>query len=394
MKKYLIALLACLVLAGCSPAREVVQIIQGAPGANGADGSSCSVSQAENGALLSCTDGSAVLILNGHNGANGINGTNGLNGQDGDSCYVQRLPHRDYVTVTCGNSSQRVYDGVDGRDGQDGSDGRDGADGIGCTITSMSAAQLSPAGGAKVSCGGSHGNTVFIKNGSNGTNGSNGAQGVPGAPCTSSKSGVTLTISCPGSLPLTITDGHQGAQGIAGPQGPVGPVGPQGQSYQPALGLVCQVYDLPGDTGQNRSLPAAFLGATPKFVKVVSQLNVGDTQSSAGFPFLSAAEKALIGTDGYAFDCAGYLDVPTTGDYTFNLMSDDGARLAIEDNEIINNDGLHAPSELSGSHFLYKGKNRINVQYYQGPNTQIALKLDWAGPNFTRVNVPSASFSN
>lgn len=391
MSKYLIVLAVLALASGCSPDRQFVQLIPGPQGNPGADGSSCSVSQAENGALLSCTDGSAVLILNGTNGTNGLNGSNGVDGAvgaAGTSCSVTRRAHQDYVTVACGSNTQRVYDGRDGRNGQDGQDA------IGCTVSSLSAAQLSPAGGVKISCGGAHGSTAYVKNGVNGTNGSNGSNGTNGtnaSPCTTSKTGATLTISCPGSAPLTVVDGAQGTQG---PQGPVGPTGPQGQSYQPSLGLVCQVYDLPGDSGQNRSLPAAFLGAIPKFSTVVSQLNVGDTQSSAGFPFLSPEQKAMIGTDGYAFDCAGFLTVPTTGTYAFNLFSDDGARLAIEGSEVINNDGLHSPSELSASVFLYKGLNRVNVQYYQGPNTQIALKLDWAGPNFTRVNIPSAAFSN
>lgn len=48
--------------------------ISGETGDPGENGSSCSVTQAVNGALITCTDGSQVLILNGVNGQDGADG--------------------------------------------------------------------------------------------------------------------------------------------------------------------------------------------------------------------------------------------------------------------------------------------------------------------------------
>ncbi len=98
MKKILL----CLFLAACSPAKDTLSIVNGAPGADGKDGLdgvSCTVAAHELGALLLCSDGSEVLVLNGLNGANGADGSDGLNGADGQ----------------------------DGANGQDGADGQDGA---------------------------------------------------------------------------------------------------------------------------------------------------------------------------------------------------------------------------------------------------------------------------
>lgn len=87
--KYLI-LVAALALAGCAD-RKVEATVQGAPGING---SSCTTHQMENGAIISCTDGTSSVIYNGVNGLNGsngqngvdgINGTNGVDGQNGSS---------------------------------------------------------------------------------------------------------------------------------------------------------------------------------------------------------------------------------------------------------------------------------------------------------------------
>jgi hypothetical protein len=43
----------------------------GQDGSNGTNGSSCSVSQVETGALISCTDGTEVEVFNGQDGADG-----------------------------------------------------------------------------------------------------------------------------------------------------------------------------------------------------------------------------------------------------------------------------------------------------------------------------------
>lgn len=63
---------------------------QGAPGVAGAPGSSCSVTAigatlaTPNGAsLITCSDGSQSLVLNGTPGSQGIAGQNGQNGHDG-----------------------------------------------------------------------------------------------------------------------------------------------------------------------------------------------------------------------------------------------------------------------------------------------------------------------
>lgn len=57
----------------------------GLQGPAGADGSSCSVQQLSNGARISCTDGTEVVILNGEVGATGPQGPAGVPGTPGSS---------------------------------------------------------------------------------------------------------------------------------------------------------------------------------------------------------------------------------------------------------------------------------------------------------------------
>lgn len=68
-----------LFLVACGKGVPGEQGVKGDTGATGPTGSSCTVQQANNGAIISCSDGSSVLVLNGTNGTNGRDGTNGVN---------------------------------------------------------------------------------------------------------------------------------------------------------------------------------------------------------------------------------------------------------------------------------------------------------------------------
>jgi hypothetical protein len=60
-----------------------VQGPQGQPGTNGNNGSSCSVEDMIGGAIISCTDGTSAILLDGQDGASGRDGLDGKDGKDG-----------------------------------------------------------------------------------------------------------------------------------------------------------------------------------------------------------------------------------------------------------------------------------------------------------------------
>lgn len=86
------------------------------------------------------------------------------------------------------------------------------------------------------------------------------------------------------------------------------------------------------------------------------------------------------------------------GRYTFTLLSDDGAKLFIDDSLVVDNDGLHSQVEKSNIFELDKSPHKIKIQYFQGPRTEIALqffaKLDnenpeiFPGNNFALTTPP------
>jgi hypothetical protein len=158
-------------------------------------------------------------------------------------------------------------------------------------------------------------------------------------------------------------------------------------------GLVAQVHNLPA--WDNVTLPNLFIGNPTLGTFITQNLNVGDTPSSQGFPGMPAALQQQVGYDGYSLDINGYLNVPTTGNYVFKMLSDDGAILLINDQVVIADDSLHSPStKTSASIRLNAGLNRINVIYYQGPHSQIALQLKWSGPNLTEQVIPATALSH
>jgi hypothetical protein len=63
------------------------------------------------------------------------------------------------------------------------------------------------------------------------------------------------------------------------------------------------------------------------------------------------------------------------GEYRFFVLSDDGARLYIDNLPIIDNDGQHQPRIKAAPTKMLAGLHRMRVSYFQGPPTGVALEL-------------------
>lgn len=85
----------------------------------------------------------------------------------------------------------------------------------------------------------------------------------------------------------------------------------------------------------------------------------------------------------------GYIVIPTTGLYTFNTNSDDGSALYIDGNEVVNNNGAHAPQTVTGTVTLPAGVHTIQVQYFQaGGGQQLSAQI--SGPGIALQNIPAS----
>jgi hypothetical protein len=155
---------------------------------------------------------------------------------------------------------------------------------------------------------------------------------------------------------------------IPGVQGPVmGPIGSFG-SIIPAPGSFCgDVYELPHESA---SLPD-FREIDPIGSLYTSTLDVPDQlfSNTTGIPGITPR------TNLFGIDYQGTLWIVRPGDYNFQILSDDGAILRVDDREVINLDGLHSAEAAVGKVRLGPGHHSIEVQYYQGKCCAVALVL-------------------
>lgn len=94
--------------------------------------------------------------------------------------------------------------------------------------------------------------------------------------------------------------------------------------------------------------------------------------------------------DYYAVVFEGKLEAPKAGDYTFEMASDDGARILVDGKKVVEHDGLHGPELRKGTVRLDPGAHEIRVDYvaYGLPNS---FRAGWSGQGsqFAKLSVDS-----
>jgi hypothetical protein len=121
--------------------------------------------------------------------------------------------------------------------------------------------------------------------------------------------------------------------------------------------------------------------ALPKFARLhpigtvyTTSLNVWPQNFDEGFPNVTDR------VEWFAIEYTGRIWIEHPGDYRFSLLSDDGARLYLDNQVIIDNDGAHSATGISGGATLTRGVHAIKVEYFQGPRYTVALVLAVAPP--------------
>ena len=93
-------------------------------------------------------------------------------------------------------------------------------------------------------------------------------------------------------------------------------------------------------------------------------------------PTLHAQDKDLVGLDdNFGIVTEGYLKIPKDNNYTFRLISDDGSKLMIGGNVVIDHDGQHGASAKDGEVALKKGFHPFRVDYFEsGGGNNVSLQ--------------------
>src|SRR5215471_15075068 len=103
-------------------------------------------------------------------------------------------------------------------------------------------------------------------------------------------------------------------------------------------------------------------------------LNILPHHFEHGFPGVSTR------FEWFAIDYTGRFWIGQAGLYKFSLTSDDGSRLSIDGQLVVDNDGSHPPRTREETVMLRRGIHTLRVEYFQGPRFQVALILEVAGP--------------
>ena len=135
-------------------------------------------------------------------------------------------------------------------------------------------------------------------------------------------------------------------------------------------GLRGNVYYIPSDTTRLPELD----WLKPVGSIYTNSLNVPPQSFLQGFPGVTDR------FEWFAIDYRGRFWIEKPGIYRFALTSDDGAKLYVDDDLTVDNDGIHPPEVKMGSLRLSGGIHRMRVSYFQGPREEVALVLRVAGP--------------
>jgi len=125
------------------------------------------------------------------------------------------------------------------------------------------------------------------------------------------------------------------------------------------------IYDLPPNT---HALPN-FAQLTPFGHLWSTSWDVPVRDFKEGFPGLGNH------VEWFAIRWEGKVWAQTAGVHLFRMKSDDGARLWIDGQRILDDDGIHSVKEVSGPANMAAGEHNLVIEYFQGPKYHLALQI-------------------
>jgi parallel beta-helix repeat protein len=122
------------------------------------------------------------------------------------------------------------------------------------------------------------------------------------------------------------------------------------------------------------------LGGDPLLTQIVSSINFDwGVGSPTGVPFNQFSARVT-----------GDLVAPTTGEYTFYATADDGVRLSLNGESVLNDWSDHPARESRGSRFMAQGERMYTELEYFENRGRASLKLEWSGPGVSRQIIPTS----
>jgi hypothetical protein len=141
-------------------------------------------------------------------------------------------------------------------------------------------------------------------------------------------------------------------------------------------GLLAEYYQTPEGTEDFPEFPAS---KAPDLRRVDKNINFESTQDEwPGTKF----------KDFFYIRWTGKIRIPADGNYTFFLESDDGSRLFLDGKQVVDNGGVHAMEETSGSVQLTAGEHVFKAEFFE-KDIDAGCKLSWKTDKIAKQIVPA-----
>ena len=121
-----------------------------------------------------------------------------------------------------------------------------------------------------------------------------------------------------------------------------------------------------------------------------ADLKVTRLDPTVDFSWGRGAPDSRLGPDSFSARWTGQIAPHSSETYAFSMIADDGVRLWIDGQLIIDSWSSHDSGELQGAIMLEAGhRYDIRLEYYEDTGTA-AISLSWSSPNQKREIVPTA----
>lgn len=122
----------------------------------------------------------------------------------------------------------------------------------------------------------------------------------------------------------------------------------------------------------------------------LTNLKVTRTDATVNFDWGSGSPDASVGVDTFSARWTGQVQPKYSQTYTFYTMSDDGIRLWVNNQQLVNNWTDHGPTENSGTISLTAGtKYDIKMEFYENGGGAVA-KLSWSSSSQAKEIIPQS----
>lgn len=114
------------------------------------------------------------------------------------------------------------------------------------------------------------------------------------------------------------------------------------------------------------------------------------TDSAINFNWSSGSAYPPLPVDNFSVRWEGLINIPTDGSYTFYMTTDDGGRLWIDGQSVVDSWVAQRETEKSGAITLTAGRHALKMEYFDASSGAIA-RLAWSGPGIAKAIIPSAN---